>query len=152
MRSGAAMRSSTLEAAGSIDGARVLAHLLVVSLGLALLALFVTPWQQSVTGAGRLIAYTPEERQQAIEAPIEGRIRRWHVQEGDRVEAGDQIVEIADNDPEILDRLDREREAIKAQRNARRSLEIFAGGTISVGEPQSCTAVFWRSLKCSLTG
>ncbi|MEZ4426902.1 MAG: HlyD family efflux transporter periplasmic adaptor subunit [Nannocystaceae bacterium] len=127
MRSGAAMRSSTLEAAGSIDGARVLAHLLVVSLGLALLALFVTPWQQSVTGAGRLIAYTPEERQQAIEAPIEGRIRRWHVQEGDRVEAGDQIVEIADNDPEILDRLDREREAIKAQRDA-------AALSIAVGE------------------
>lgn len=81
----------------------------------ALLAMIFVPWQQSVRGSGRVIAYAPVERQQAIEAPVEGRVVEWHVQEGDRVSKGDAVVTLSDNDPEILARLEREYEATRSQ-------------------------------------
>lgn len=108
----------TLDAAGSIDGARVLARLLLFGVLAMIAALFVTPWQQNVTGGGRLIAYAPLERQQSIEAPIKGRVMKWYVQEGDHVDAGDPIVDLADNDPELLDRLKRERDSVVRQIDA----------------------------------
>lgn len=111
-------RPSALDVAGSIDGARVLSRLLVVAFFAVIVALFVTPWQQSVTGSGRLIAYAPLERQQTIEAPIKGRVVQWYVQEGDHVEAGDPIVELSDNDPQIMQRLRRERRALQEQVDA----------------------------------
>jgi multidrug efflux pump subunit AcrA (membrane-fusion protein) len=75
------------------------------------LALVFTPWQQNVTGSGRVIAFRPEERPQEIEAPIEGRVSKWYVVEGSRVKKGDLIVELSDNDPAILERLQQERQA-----------------------------------------
>lgn len=110
--------SNTLYASGSFDAARMLARLLVVSMVAGVLALVFTPWQQSVSGSGRLVAYAPLERQQAVEAPIGGRVVRWHVQEGDHVEAGELLAELSDNDPEILARLERERDAAQARIDA----------------------------------
>lgn len=68
-------------------------------------ALAFSPWQQSISGSGRVIALTPVERQQTVSAPVDGRVVRWHVVEGTRVKAGDRIVEISDNDPGVMDRL-----------------------------------------------
>ncbi|MEL6179149.1 MAG: biotin/lipoyl-binding protein, partial [Myxococcota bacterium] len=90
-----------------------LAVMLAFICGVALLAL--APWLQSVPGKGRVIAYTPLERQQTIEAPIKGRIIRWWVQEGSYVEAGDPLLEISDNDPDYLQRLNAERDAVLSQ-------------------------------------
>ncbi len=109
---------SALDTVGSIDGARVLARMLLGGFVAAVLALFLTPWQQSVTGTGRVIAYTPVERQQTVDAPISGRVVRWHVQEGDRVEEGEALVDLGDNDPDIQTRLERERDAIQRQIDA----------------------------------
>lgn len=67
--------------------------------------LAVVPWQQSVSGNGRVIALTPIERQQTVSSPVDGRVVKWHVIEGSRVKAGDPIVEIADNDPDVVERL-----------------------------------------------
>lgn len=103
---------SPLSAAGTIDGARVLAYMLVGALILSVVALIVTPWQQSVRGTGRVTAYAPLERQQTVEAPVKGRVVHWYVQEGDHVEAGQPIVDLSDNDPELIARLERERRTI----------------------------------------
>lgn len=110
--------SNMLYAAGSFDAARTLARLLVLSIFAGMVALVLTPWQQSVSGSGRLIAYAPLERQQAIEAPIAGRVVHWYVQEGDHVKEGDLIAELSDNDPEIIVRLERERDAAQDQLEA----------------------------------
>lgn len=110
--------SNTLYAAGSFDAARMISRLLMGAVVAAIVSLIVVPWQQSVTGGGRLIAYAPLERQQAVEAPISGRLVRWYVQEGDHVEEGQLIAELSDNDPMILDRLGRERDAAQAQVDA----------------------------------
>lgn len=75
-------------------------------------ALIVLPWQQTAKGSGRVIAYSPNDRTQEINAPVDGRIDKWHVFEGSKVKEGDLIVELTDNDPEILQRLREERDAL----------------------------------------
>lgn len=89
-----------------------LAKLLIALLITLALALTLTPWQQNITGVGRVIAFNPEERQQTVQAPVDGRVLTWHVVEGTRVQKGDPVVDLADNDPEIMDRLRQEREQV----------------------------------------
>jgi len=89
------------------------ARALLLMFCLFALSLAFVPWQQSVVGDGRVIAFTPLERQQSIQAPLEGRIVRWWVQEGARVAAGDRLLEISDNDPQLLERITGEINAIK---------------------------------------
>jgi adhesin transport system membrane fusion protein len=85
--------------------ARRLAWLLVlIFIGLVVAMAFL-PWQQSISGTGRSIALTPLERQQTISAPVDGRVLRWHVVEGTRVKRDDVIVEVTDNDPSVVDRI-----------------------------------------------
>ncbi len=91
---------------------RTVARTLVLFFVLAVIALIFTPWQQSVSGMGHVSALTPVERVQAISAPVEGRVARWHVTEGVHVREGQLIVELTDNDPMILDRLRNERLAV----------------------------------------
>ncbi len=84
--------------------ARSLAGLFLV----LLILLGFTPWQQNVGGLGRVVAYAPLERQQTVQAPVEGRVAQWWVREGSRVKAGERLAEITDNDPELPRRLEAE--------------------------------------------
>lgn len=121
-RTAAALRGD--EARRLVPGSRaaaLLARTLIALLGLVAAALALAPWQQTTAGKGRVIAYAPVERQQAIEAPIEGRVARWHVEEGARVEEGAPIADITDNDPDLTSRLDRERLAIEDRLRAARA-------------------------------
>ncbi|MBM4073864.1 MAG: biotin/lipoyl-binding protein [Planctomycetes bacterium] len=93
--------------------ARRLARVLVIFFFISPFALIFVPWQQSLVGKGRISAYDPVERPQTLEAPIEGRIMAWHVQEGSRVRRGDRIVSLRDPDPNLTSRLADERRAIE---------------------------------------
>lgn len=102
--------------------------------------LSVTPWQQTAPGTGRVIAYSPTERQQNISATVEGRLGKWYVQEGTFVKKGAPIVDIEDNDPGILENLRAERSAVLnryklaqqatqlAKINVERQLNLFNQG------------------------
>lgn len=90
-------------------GPRRVARVLAVAFAIAFTLAATAPWQQSVTGSGRVIAYAPLERQQTLEAPIDGRVTRWWVQEGVHVEEGELLLDLSDNDPELSERLERER-------------------------------------------
>ena len=94
------------------------AKVLVVSFLTFLMAALLAPWTQNIRGTGRVVAYSPDQRQQPIEATISGRISKWFVEEGSRVKKGDPIVELADNDARILDRLGAQRSAVEVQRIA----------------------------------
>lgn len=98
-------------------GYRVFALVLGALAVSIVLALFL-PWQQTADGSGRVVAFTPMERRQEIDAPIEGRVVRWNVREGSKVQQGDLLLELADNDPDILRRLEAERTAVMARRDA----------------------------------
>ncbi|MGD8863817.1 MAG: HlyD family efflux transporter periplasmic adaptor subunit [Myxococcales bacterium] len=105
----------------SVGRARTLARLVLVLWGGALLTVILlplTPWQQSVVGSGRVIAYAPLDRHQVVESPMDARVMRWFVQEGDRVAEGDPIAELSDNDPQILRRLREQSTAAQAQVDA----------------------------------
>jgi len=79
----------------------VLLSLLLLLLVVVICLLFV-PWQQSVTGYGRVIVFSPMDRPQSIEAQIPGRIVRWNIAEGQLVRAGEIIAEIQDIDSKFL--------------------------------------------------
>jgi adhesin transport system membrane fusion protein len=99
------------------------ARTLAYSLVLISAALAFVPWQQTSMGSGKVIAYSPVEREQTIKAPMKGLIARWHVQEGAIVKKGQLIVELADNDPLLMTRLTQQRDAKKS---------IVAAATISI--------------------
>jgi len=77
------------------------------------IVLVIAPWQQSVLGKGEVMALSPVDRQQRVDAPIKGRIVKWHVIEGSRVREGDPLVEISDVDPRYVERLIQRMEATK---------------------------------------
>jgi len=89
----------------------------VLGLGIVCFGLIalVSPWQQSVSGVGRVVAYAPNERRQTLDAPVSGRVVRWWVREGSVVKLGDPIVELLDNDPNLVAQLATEREAVLAK-------------------------------------
>lgn len=91
---------------------RVLAWLMSILFLLVSAILWITPWVQNVKGSGRVVAINPNDREQRISAPVDGRVVRWHVIEGTKVKKGDLLVEFSDNDPQIIERLKAQREAI----------------------------------------
>lgn len=116
-------RLSTLPAMAEVElvtPVKVVAWGVVLGFLALVVALAFLPWQQSVTGEGRVIAMTPIERQQTVSSTVDGRVVRWHVVEGTRVRAGDLIVEVADNDPNVVERL---RGELNAAREREQSLD-----------------------------
>jgi multidrug efflux pump subunit AcrA (membrane-fusion protein) len=96
---------------------RIARSLLMLFLVLFILLAF-TPWQQNVRGVGRVVAFTPAERQQIISTPVEGRVARWLVKEGAQVKQGQVLAELLDNDPLLLQRLASEQQAYLAKQAA----------------------------------
>lgn len=82
---------------------RPIAIALLVLLLLVALGLYFVPWQQSVTGYGRVIIFSPMDRPQNIEAQIPGRLVRWNIVEGQSVKAGELLAELEDIDSKFLD-------------------------------------------------
>jgi len=106
---------SALSAAQTPRLVSVLARVCVWLFLLTPPALLLSPWQQNIAGTGRVSAFVPAERQQTVDATVSGRISRWLVREGYKVKAGDVLVEIADVDPELLQRLRQQRDASVAK-------------------------------------
>lgn len=100
---------------------RTIARLFGALMMVVAIALAVVPWQQNSPAHGRVVAFAPLDRQQTVEAPVDGRVVRWYVREGDRVNEGDPLVDIADNDADLVSRLEREKEAVRARIDAARS-------------------------------
>jgi len=120
---------SSLMLVESPSALRILARLLAAVLAVTVLGLVFTPWQQNVAGTGRVVALQPNDRIQSVAAPVSGRVRTTWVVEGSRVEAGDRLLEIVDNDPAFLERLQIQREALRSQLDA-------AFGKVDVYESQ----------------
>lgn len=76
------------------------------------------PWQQNLAGEGRVIAFNPVDRPMQIQARTDGVILKWHVKEGQSVKQGEPIVDLADNDPQILQRLAEQLQAAEQKRAA----------------------------------
>jgi adhesin transport system membrane fusion protein len=102
-----------------------------------LLGLGAVPWQQTAAGQGSVIAYAPAERQQPVDAPIAGRVAVWRVREGERVTAGQVLVELRDNDALLLERILQEQALVDGQLAA-------AFGKVAAGEAKVAAAMSAR--------
>ncbi len=109
-------------------------------------ALLLTPWQQNITATGRVTAFAPIERQQTIQAPVSGRVVQWQAKEGAKVKAGDVLLEIADIDPQLLDRLQQQREAAAAKLAAKeeelRTYRLQINNLMATRDLQTATAQY----------
>ncbi|KEO90135.1 RND transporter [Erythrobacter longus] len=113
---------------------------LLIGIVITVLFLIYVPWVQTTAGRGVVTTLNPNERQQELNALVEGRIDEWFVEDGDRVKRGDPIVRIADIDRNLVDRLEAERAQVEVQlqsaKNAlataqidlRRMRELFEAG------------------------
>lgn len=108
----------SLKLARSSRFARTIGKSLLVLLVFVFLLVAFAPWQQSVTGSGNVVAYTPGERPQVIEAPIEGRVVEWGegIYENAFVEKGQLIVKVQDIDDLYLYRLETQEKAASDRR------------------------------------
>ncbi|UFP96821.1 HlyD family secretion protein [Gloeobacter morelensis] len=94
---------------------------LLIGLGLSFI-----PWQQSVVGKGKVMVLSPMQRPQNIEAQIPGRLVRWNIREGQQVQKGAVVAELADLDAKFLDsnqlaRLAQQQRVLVAKRTAAQS-------------------------------
>ncbi len=116
----------------------------IILLLLLVIFLFLfSPWIAFTVGKGQVTAINPNERVQSITAPVGGFIKTWYVKEGDQVKEGNVIAELIDNDPFLMERLEREKnaaeEALKsakmmmdtAELDLNRQMKLFKQGLSS---------------------
>lgn len=115
---------------------------IILLLGIMATLVFLTfvPWVQTTGGQGVVTTLNPNERQQEINAAVDGRIEEWFVRDGSAVLKGDPIARISDIDPRLIERLQAEREQVAiqlqsaknalatAQIDERRMAELFTEG------------------------
>jgi biotin carboxyl carrier protein len=104
------------------DVAKMLTRMVIIFFLFMTLFFIAIPWQQTSTGQGKVIAYNPQDRVQNIHSPVSGRIKKWYVREGTFVKKGDPIIEIADIDPNYLERLAIQNAAVKSQYDAAKAV------------------------------
>ena len=118
-------------------------------LAIAMVVLFLTlpfvlgglPWRQNLAGNGRVTAFEPLDRTQILPAPVNGRLARLHVQEGERVAKGQLLAELEDQDPEFAFRLDQQVQLAQAKVDAATSAVAQYDQQLSFLEDARETAV-----------
>ena len=103
---------------GSARFCRLLSRSLFIMVLVLLVGIIFMPWQQFISGTGRVIAFNPLDRRVNVEAPVSGRVKHLHVVENQRVKKGDILVEIQDNDPNLMANLRLQHDAAIARKAA----------------------------------
>ncbi len=116
--------------------ARRVARWLLVFLGVAIVAMLFAPWQQNVTGSGRVLAFSPLAREQQVEVPVSGRIVRFadQIAEGLQIAAGDFVAEIQDLDPLLMERLESQLAARKRELESLKQVAVAYQGQVGAFE------------------
>ncbi|MEM9412002.1 MAG: HlyD family efflux transporter periplasmic adaptor subunit, partial [Planctomycetota bacterium] len=89
-------RGATIHLVQSSRFASRLAKLLLIGLAASILAMAFLPWQQTSRGAGEVVAFVPQERQQTVKATAKGIVKQIAdgLVEGVEVKKGDFLLEI----------------------------------------------------------
>lgn len=97
----------SLRLAKSSRRARTIGKILLTLLVCGFILVAIAPWQQSVSGAGMVTAFNPNERPQKLEVLTKGRLVRLgdNVFPNAKVKKGDLIAVIEDLDPDYRNRL-----------------------------------------------
>ena len=113
-----AIELDALRFAGRRRYARRFSRVLLLVLLASPFVLAFTPWQQNMQGEGRVIEFDPVDRPMPLQARVDGLLLKWHVREGQQVKVGDPVVDLADNDPRVLERLQEQLDAAEQKRTA----------------------------------
>lgn len=119
----------SFEAVQTPQWLRTLAYNTILLTLLLMLVIGFIPWQQTVIGTGQVSSLSPNNRPQKIEAPIKGRIIKWHVTEGQHVKAGDLLVELQDLEKEYLPT-----EFVSLTESSKRAIELNQQSYMSKAE------------------
>jgi multidrug efflux pump subunit AcrA (membrane-fusion protein) len=81
----------------------------VIGILFFLILILFLPWTQNIRSKGTVTTLYQDQRPQELNTIIPGKVKKWHVKEGDYVKAGDtimQLSEIKDDylDPQLLQR------------------------------------------------
>lgn len=109
---------------------RTLMRMVIGGVLIGLLVLFTVPWVQTAHGTGRITTLHPDSQLQQIHATVAGRIDRWHVRDGSEVKQGELVVELSDNDPDRLLRLQTEKQAAESKLQAARVAKEAASSNL----------------------
>jgi len=114
---------------------------------LILLVFMFLPWTQNIKTKGYVTSLRQEQRPQELHSQIPGKIVKWYVKEGDIVNAGDTLLQLAEVKDDYLDpdQLNRTQEQI----NANRDKAGFYNQKINATEGQIRTLEEQRDLKIS---
>lgn len=112
---------TTLESIKTPRIMRAVFIMLLVAIIITIAFLIYVPWVQTTSGRGVVTTLNPNERRQDINALVPGRIEEWYVRDGSTVKKGDPIVRIADIDPQLIERLQAERQQVELQLQAAQS-------------------------------
>lgn len=77
--------------------------ILIVSFTVISLACLFLPWTQNIQAKGYVTTRLPEQRPQAIQSVISGKLNRWYVKEGDYIAFGDTIAYITEVKSDYFD-------------------------------------------------
>jgi multidrug resistance efflux pump len=116
---------AALKAVRPPQALRKLAAVLAVLFVTLPIALLLVPWQQNVSGTGRVTAFNPLDRTQIIPAPVTGRLVRLEVQEGVFVRKGELLAEMADQDPQYSQRLEQQFQFVQQKVDAAKEMVRF---------------------------
>lgn len=75
----------------------------VIGIFIAMGVIVFLPWTQNIRAKGSVTTLRQEDRPQELNSIIPGRIIKWYVKEGDFVNEGDTIVQLAEIKDEYLD-------------------------------------------------
>lgn len=75
----------------------------LIGLLLAMLLILFLPWTQNIRTQGTVTTLLPQERPQQVNALIAGKIAKWFIKEGDDVQAGDTLLQLAEVKVEYFD-------------------------------------------------
>lgn len=75
----------------------------LLGLLIALIIIMFLPWTQNIRARGNVTAWRQEDRPQEINSIIGGRIIKWYVREGDLVQRGDTLAQLAEVKVDYLD-------------------------------------------------
>lgn len=119
----------------------------LIGLLLFFIVVLFLPWTQNISSTGHVTSLYQDQRPQQINTIIPGKIIKWHVKEGDFVNKGDTIVQLADIKDDYLDTNLVER--TRDQLNAKEQKLVYYNEKINAIESQITAIETNRDLKIS---
>lgn len=136
-----------LRLARSSRMARRISTTLITCLAGATLLMAFAPWQQSISGSGTVVAYSPDQRPQILQSRVSGRVYRLgeNIFENARVREGQVIVEMRDLDESYYSRLSQQLV------NSQRELEATRQQSEATKRAREAAITVVESLEAQLT-